>query len=1018
MTPERWRQVRRLFDAAVELEGDQRGEFLARACARNDSLLAEVELLLRSHEAAGSFIEEPFVHLTLDGVDEVRRIGPYAVERTLGQGGMGTVYLASRADDEYQRQVAIKVLRRELDSEELVRRFRSERQILADLDHPNVARLLEGGTLEDGRPYLVMEYVEGEPFDRHCTERQLSVAQRLALFRKVCDAVHFAHQSLIVHRDLKPGNILVTESGEPKLLDFGIAKLLATEDPSRMLANTQPGLRPMTLPYASPEQVRGEAITTATDVYSLGVVLYRCLTGRHPYTADSQELARAICEQQPKRPSAALGRSGDAPRPDETTVAAGRPPAPPPAARGDGESRKLRRTLRGDLDNIVLKALHKEPRRRYVSAEALAQDVERYLSHRPVLARPDTLAYRSAKFIRRNRWSVAAAAVALGALIAFVVVLFVQRQRTLRQKTRAEEVTRVLIDLFEVSDPDLAKGQQVTAREVMDRGAEELPDRLRDQPELLAELLETIARVYRKLGHYEAAAPLLENALLLRRQVYGPGHRSTASSLIEQGDLALLIGDYGSAELRFSDALTLLAGGRGGDDPAIEQSLSGLGKALQRQGRYPAAAERHREALEMARRLFGEADPRTAENLKDLGDLHRELGDYGEAKDAYGVALEIYRGLYGSQHTEVGALLNNLAITHQAEGDYDLAEERLRSALAIHRQLYGDAHPSLASDRYNLASLLHDRGRYQEAEELCRSVLDFRRQAYGGQHPRVAEALNLLGLIRRDLGDLEAAEGHLRDAAEIWRSQLGESHPDVALGLANLALVLKARGDRAEAESLYRHALRVSRAAFGDEHVRVAAILGFLARLERDKGDLAAAEELYREALAMRRKLLGDDHPDVAETAHNLAVALRHAGDYSAAEELYRDALRIYRAKLGDEHPRVALVQQSLAAVLILLGRPDEAEALARRAVEVLDAALPAGHLWSQAARSVLGESLAGLGRYPEAEALLLASCARLEELQGAGGSLTVKTRKRLVALYEAWGRPEQAARHRALLDG
>ncbi|MEM7355511.1 MAG: serine/threonine-protein kinase, partial [Acidobacteriota bacterium] len=443
MTPERWRDVRRLFDAARELEGEARVEFLGRACAESASLLADVERLFRAHAAAGSFIEEPLVRLVTQGSDgaegagEVRRIGPYAVERTLGQGGMGTVYEALRADEEYRRRVAIKVVRHGLDSDDWVRRFRSERQILADLDHPNIARLIEGGTLEDGRPYLVMEFVEGQPLDAACDQRRWSIRQRLELFVKVCGAVQFAHQSLIVHRDLKPGNILLSAAGEPKLLDFGIAKLLQPGDFPQTLALTEPGMRPMTLAYASPEQVAGGSLTTASDVYALGVVLYELLTGRSPYPSAGPDLPRAICEEAPPRPSAAAETHAGLP------LAGGEDPTVTPeslAALRASDPRRLERTLAGDLDNIVLEALRKEPERRYPSAAALAADIERYLDHRPVLARPDTLTYRSRKFVRRHRGGVATAALAAVALIVFVSVLIAERNRSRYQETRANAV--------------------------------------------------------------------------------------------------------------------------------------------------------------------------------------------------------------------------------------------------------------------------------------------------------------------------------------------------------------------------------------------------------------------------------------------------------------------------------------------------------------------------------------------------------------------------------------------------
>ncbi|HXU46378.1 MAG TPA: serine/threonine-protein kinase, partial [Thermoanaerobaculia bacterium] len=403
MTPERWQRVQDLLEVAFERSEDERGAFLAESCGEDEALRSEVEAMLALETELGDFIETPVFDLPGDsGLEPGSRLGPYRIVSELGRGGMGAVYLAERADSEYEKKVAIKLLKRGLDTDELIRRFRGERQILARLDHPNIGRLLDGGTTGDGRPYLVMDYVVGRPIDAYCSERNLPLPERLRLFGQVCRAVHFAHQNLVVHRDLKPGNILVTADGSPKLLDFGIAKLI--EDDAEPFA-TVAALKMMTTEFASPEQVRGEPVTTATDVYSLGALLYRLLVGRSPYrpvTEGRAALAEAVCEQTPIRPSLA-------------------------AAEGPEADRDAGKRLRGDLDNIVLRALQKDPARRYESAEQLASDVQRHLDGLPVLARPDSLGYRVGKFVNRHRMGVGLAAAALVAVLAFAIVAWVQR---------------------------------------------------------------------------------------------------------------------------------------------------------------------------------------------------------------------------------------------------------------------------------------------------------------------------------------------------------------------------------------------------------------------------------------------------------------------------------------------------------------------------------------------------------------------------------------------------------------
>jgi serine/threonine protein kinase len=426
LTPERWVQIRRIFEDALDRPRQERAAYLRSVCARDGPLREEVEGLLASHEKSGDFLNQPAAELqgallrTMDDrssadIPRVLRVGPYQLERRIGRGGSGSVWLASRVDHEYQRKVAIKLVRRGMDTTEILRRFRNERQLLAGLDHPNIARLIDGGSTPDGSPYLVMEYVEGTPIDQYCESRMSSISERLQLFRSVCAAVQYAHSNLVVHRDLKAGNILVAKDGTPKLLDFGIAKLMPSEFSAAAAAETRPELRPMTLEYASPEQVRGETITTASDVYSLGVLLYKLLTGKFPFGADGQSrmaMQQAICEKEPPRPSSVvLSDTGSAiPQATQKFEVA-------EVESREKARRRVKRKLSGDLDVIILMALRKEPARRYASVEQFSEDIRRYLEGRTVRARGDSLSYRALKFVKRNAGGVAA----MGALLALLV---------------------------------------------------------------------------------------------------------------------------------------------------------------------------------------------------------------------------------------------------------------------------------------------------------------------------------------------------------------------------------------------------------------------------------------------------------------------------------------------------------------------------------------------------------------------------------------------------------------------
>ena len=551
MEPERWRRVEELLHAALDLPAAGRQAFLKEACGDDAALAAEVESLIRADEHAGAFLGRPLLEETAVAG---RRIGPYRLERKLGEGGMSAVHLALRDDDQYRRQVAIKLMRFGMDSEDQLRRFRAERQILAELEHPNIARLYDGGTTEEGLPYLVMEFVEGESIDAWCDRRRLTVRQRLELFRTVCTAVSTAHQNLVVHRDLKPSNILVTADGVPKLLDFGIAKLLDPRRPPAEVEPTARWLRVMTPSYASPEQARGKPITTASDVYSLGVLLYQLITGRLPHRLGDltpEEVERVLAEQEPEKASAAVASNADL-----RDIA---------HRRGAGTA-ELQRQLAGDLDNVVAMALRKEPSRRYGSAERLAEDLRRHLAGLPVTAHPGSFGYRAGKFLRRNRLAVAVTSAFVAVVIAAAVLLGLQSARVIRERDEAQRerdkarrVAAFLEGIFEASDPGQAQGATPTARQILDRGAERIDDAGKGS-DVQAALMNTLGRIYRNLGAVERSEELLTGALTIRREVLGPAHPEVAESLHDLGELHYMRGSFAEGETLLRESLKLRRG--------------------------------------------------------------------------------------------------------------------------------------------------------------------------------------------------------------------------------------------------------------------------------------------------------------------------------------------------------------------------------------------------------------------------------------------------------------------------
>ncbi len=803
---ERWDRVNQILLEALEHADPERAAFLDRACGDDGELRREVESLLASDAEPELMrrLEQPAFELLARSAADLgagQRIGPYRVIREIDRGGMGTVYLAVRADDECERRVAIKILKRGTDTAEISRRFQIERQILAHLEHPNIAKLYEGGTTEDHRQYFVMEYVEGECIDRDCDARRLTLRQRIELFRKVLKAVQFAHQNLVVHRDLKPGNILVTADGEPKLLDFGIAKLLHPETGLSMTV-TATGERLMTPEYASPEQVRSEPITTASDVYSLGVLLYELLTGHRPYrlkTRQQEEVRRVICDVEPERPSTAVSRVEEVRTRDGTTTVL----TPETVSRSRSEEpRRLRRRLSGDLDNIVLMALRKEPLRRYASVEQFSEDLRRYLEGRPVRARKDTFAYRTGKLLRRRKREVAAGVVAALLLAGVIFDRERQQRQTARARDRAQRVSEFLIELFEVSDPSEARGNSVTAREILDRGAERIEQELREEPELQAALMHTMGKVFMSLGLYEGATPLLETALAQRRRVHGRRHPEIAESLSALAELLFVKGHYDAAEPLFREALAIERELKGTEHPDVGEALKGLGIVLMRKGEIEAAESLLEEALAIQRRLPGPEHPDTVATLNNLAAVLHQKGDYEAAEPLFREALATKRKQMGEDHPAVALALNNLAMVLYQKGDYEAAESLFRKSLAMAQKLLGPEHPNVSRALTNLARVLQARGDSPAAESLVREALVIRRRQLDSDHPDVGRGLTHLAELLQARGEWEAAEPQAREAVEILRRKLPRGHWRIARAESVLGASLSAAGRFGEAEPL------------------------------------------------------------------------------------------------------------------------------------------------------------------------------------------------------------------------
>jgi serine/threonine protein kinase/tetratricopeptide (TPR) repeat protein len=801
------------------------------------------------------------------------RIGHYRVLRTLGAGGMGEVFLAERADAEFEQQVAIKVVYGGSLARGVQSRLKIERQILAQLDHPNIAHLLDGGTLPDGTVYLVMEYIDGIPIDAFCDSNRLDIAARLKLFQIVCAAVHYAHKNLIVHRDLKPSNILVTAAGVPKLLDFGIAKLLDDRQAAHhMLTVTHADVRVMTPDHASPEQVRGEAITTSSDVYLLGVLLYKLLAGTGPFVISSMRLTdieRAICEKDPPLPSQTIKRDESA----TLSIAETR----------NTTVNRLRRTLDGDLDNIVLMAMRKEPERRYGSSQQMAGDIQRYLEGKPVIARRDTLAYRSAKFIRRHWLPVTAGAGVAFLVLAFATTTYVQslriaaerdrvaEQRAVaeRERTRAEAVSSFLVNLFKLSDPQENRGNRVTARELLDSGAKRLQTGLQDQPATKAALLSTVGAVYDSLGQYKEALPILSESLALQPRSHD---KSRIVTLLELGSARSHASDLNGAEAPLQEALHLSQTDFGPASQEAGRSLWGLGQLRFRQGRLADAKELYNRGLNILETAGAPATDVSA-LLDDLAQVYADEQQWALAKQTYERALQVDRRVLGDDHPRVAMRLNNLAVVAQNIGDLKLAESLYRDAIRRDEQVYGDQHPETGAALGNYGLLLQREGRLAEAEPPLRSALDVVLKLYGPDNYNVGYARVSLAMLLHDEGALPEAEAEFRQALAVYGGSLPANHQYRAAALMHFARLLVDRGKPDEALALSAQALDIWNAtssASGPRTAQAHAIhayaLGHLGKPREAAAELDAA-------LPVLLKARGVDDPVVLRAQHWLKEA-------------------------------------------------------------------------------------------------------------------------------------------------
>jgi eukaryotic-like serine/threonine-protein kinase len=827
--------------------------------------------------------------------DDPRYIGPYHLLRVLGQGGMGVVYEAEQSEP-VRRRVALKIIKLGLDTREFVARFETERQALAVMSHPNIARIHDGGSTETGRPYFVMELVHGVPITEYCDANRLSVRERLDLFLAVCAGVHHAHQKGVIHRDLKPSNVLVALEGDrpvPKVIDFGVAKTLGPRLTDHTLV-TELG-RPMGTPeYMSPEQAEASVmdVDTRTDIYSLGVMLYEMLVGALPIDVAVREARGGITRF--------VVRETDAPKPSRRFESL-RGSRQAVADRRRTEQRELLRELRSDLDWIVMRAIEKDRTRRYDSVTSLAGDIERHLQGQPVLARPPTLGYRAGKFVRRHWAGTAAAAIAVLALAAgaAAATIGLVRARAAEHEARLEaetarQVTDFVVDLFRISEPGEAMGSMVTAREILDRGAIDIRGRLGDQPVVRSRMMAVMGAVYLALGLYDQAEPLLTEALVLQRDVLGPGHRDVAGTLLELAELARVRGAADDARSLAEEALAIAVAAEGPDHLQTGMAHQRLGEALRDLGEYDEARRSLDRAVEIRQRLLGPDDNATLAGLAQVGWLNRVVGDFQGAREIFERVLEV-------------------------------AERQLPSG-----------HPHLAGVLSDLGVVLSDLGELEQARGYYERALAIRQETLGPQHLEVAASLNNLGALEWRAGNLDASQEHYEASLRVYEAVLGPESDGVARTVGNLALLHHSRGDYREARGLYERAIAIGERIHGPDHGRVTHTLNNYGWLLRSIADFANAQRVLERALAAHEAAVGPESANLIGPHTNLAFLFRDLGDYDRARHHAERAAAIARATYPPGHTATASAIARLGNVMALQGAYDEALPVLEEALEAV----------------------------------------------------------------------------------
>lgn len=875
MDSNQWEKIQDLFHQSKRLSVEEQNAFLKRAESENPFLAGEVKKLLDSHRSLGSFLEEGiFDEPFITGGDQ---IGPWKIIREIGRGGMSAVYLASRDDGLFERNVAIKFLHGLIHGRDMHRRLQTEQRILARLQHKNIAQLIDAGVTEESRPYFILEYIDGNPLLEWCNEQRLSFSERLKIFEQVCEAVQFAHQRLIVHRDLKPSNIFVNKQGSVKLLDFGIAKILE-DSPQIDEPVTRTGLFLMTPEYASPEQINGGTITTATDVYALGLLLCELMTGSLPYDVSGKnpiEIGSVVSDTSPVKPSSIIGskKSGHESRP----------------VHQEGiNNKQLKKRLKGDIDNIVLKALRKEPERRYGSADQLLQDILRYQNNLPVAARPENTAYLTGKFVRRHRTGVSGALI-IALVLIFTAIYSIKQARTAEtERQKAWQVVTFLQEMLASPNP-YEDGRDVKVIDILDRTSARIELELDNQPAVEASVRHTLGITYRELGLIDEAKNQLAQALEIRDRLFSNPH------------------------------------------PELSETQGELGRAEQRTGNYATADSLLNLAYESDLRQFGRDHVTVAARINDLGSLEWEKGNLDEAEQLLRESLALEQKLREPGHEKIAISLGNLATLLSSKGIQDEALQLYRQELEILRLNYEDEqHPSIAQSISHIGIILDDFEQFEDAREMHETALDLFKKIKGEEHADVVYAMNNLASVLTKMGEMDKAIEMQLNAADIYKSIFGPEHPNLGIQYNNIAFTYRNMGDTQEAEKGYRKAVEIWRAGLTPDHPFLGYGYTNLGTVLMMRDEPEEALNYFRHAYSIRTEQLDEHSPERALTASMLGNCLARLGEHEEAEPLLIEGYRSLLQTLGDDHSSTREAADRLLNYLRILNRQDDFERIAQ----------------------------------------------------------------------------------------